>query len=159
MRVHDALAWLSQVTMFLVMGLLVFPSRLVEVAPTGLLLAGFLAVVARPLIVWLCLLPFRYPAREVAYIGWVGLRGAVPIILAAFPVLAGAPGAERIFNIVFFIVVANAIVPGGTVPWVTRRLKLEASEPPAPMAVLEIESIQPLSGRLSSYYIDEALAV
>ena len=67
-------------------------------------------------------LPLRFPGTRSLYVGWVGLRGAVPIILAMFPVLAGAPGATRIFNIVFFIVVLNAILPGTTVPWVTRRL-------------------------------------
>ncbi|HEU4628617.1 MAG TPA: potassium/proton antiporter [Gemmatimonadaceae bacterium] len=159
LRVHDALAWLSQVTMFLVMGLLVFPTRLLQVAPVGLLVAAFLTLVARPLVVWLCLLPFRYPAREVAYICWVGLRGAVPIILAAYPVLAGAPGAERIFDTVFFVVVTSAFLPGATVAWLARRLGLESTEPPAPLAVLEIESAQPLNGELVSFYIDEALAV
>jgi cell volume regulation protein A len=159
LRVHDALAWLSQIGMFLLLGLLVFPTRLVEVALPGLGLALFATFVARPLVVWLCLLPFRYPWLDVAYIGYVGLRGAVPIVLATFPVLAGAPGAERIFDVVFFIVVMSAIVPGATVPWVTRRLKLESSDPPAPQAVLEIESMRPLSGRLMSFYIDDALAV
>jgi cell volume regulation protein A len=158
-RVHDALAWLSQVTMFMLMGLLVFPSRLLEVAPMGLLLAAFLAIVARPVVVWLCLLPFRYPPREVAYIGWVGLRGAVPIILAAYPVLAGAPGAERIFDIIFFVVVVSALIPGATVSPLARRLGLEASEPPPPEAVLEIEARQPLNGELHSFYVVEALAV
>jgi cell volume regulation protein A len=159
LRVHDAVAWLAQIAMFLMLGLLVFPSRLIEVAPIGLALALFLAVVARPVVVAACLLPFRYRSREVGYIGWVGLRGAVPIILATFPVLAGAPGGERLFTLVFFIVVVNAIVPGATVAWVTRKLHLESDEPPAPAAVLEIESRQPLEGALLSYYVDEALAV
>ena len=159
LRVHDALAWLGQVAMFLVLGLLVFPSRLLDVAWLGLALALFLAIVARPFMVALCLLPFRYTARDIAYVGWVGLRGAVPIVLATFPVLAGAPGAERLFNIVFFIVVVNAIVPGMTVPWITRRLNLESADPPAPQAVLGIESLQPLNGELLSFYVDEALAV
>jgi cell volume regulation protein A len=159
LRVHDALAWLSQIAMFLVLGLLVFPSRLPDVALTGLALAIFLAVIARPIIVAACLVPFGYTTREIALIGWAGLRGAVPIILATFPVLAGAPGATRIFDTVFFIVVANAIIPGGTVPWVTRKLGLESRDPPAPAAVLEVESIRPLRGRLASFYIDEVLAV
>jgi cell volume regulation protein A len=159
LRVHDALAWLSQVAMFLVLGLLVFPSRLFDVALIGLVLALFLAFVARPLVVALCLWPFNYTPRDVAYVGWVGLRGAVPIVLATFPVLAGAPGAERLFTIVFFIVVVNALVPGATVPWVTRKLGLESGDPPAPQAVLGIESMQPLNGELLSFYIDEALAV
>ena len=127
LRVHDALAWLAQIGMFLVLGLLVFPSRLLEVAGIGLGLALVLAIVVRPAIVALCLAPFRYPWRETVYIGWVGLRGAVPIVLATYPVLVGAPGADRIFHVVFFIVVVNALVPGGTVAWATRRLGLQTS--------------------------------
>jgi potassium/hydrogen antiporter len=159
LRVHDALAWLSQVGMFLILGLLVYPSRLIDVAAVGLALAVLLTFVIRPLVVALCLVPFRYPPREVLYIGWVGLRGAVPIVLATFPVLAGAPGAERLFDLVFFIVVATALVPGGTVAWVTRKLGLQSKEPPAPQAVLAIESRQQLEGELMSFYIDEALVV
>lgn len=159
LRVHDALAWLSQVGMFLVLGLLVYPSRLLDVATVGLGIALLLAIIIRPLVVALCLLPFRYPRRETLYIGWVGLRGAVPIVLATFPVLAGAPGAGRLFDLVFFIVVASAVVPGATVAWVTRRLGLQSKEPPAPQAVLAIESRQPLRGELMSFYIDEALVV
>lgn len=159
LRVHDALAWLSQATMFLMLGLLVFPSRLLHVAPVGLLIAAMLSVVARPVVVWLCLLPFRFRAREIAYIGWVGLRGAVPIILATYPVLAGAPQATRIFDIVFFVVVIGAVVPGATAAPLARRLGLESPDPPPPQAVLEIESRQPLNGELLSFYIDEALPI
>jgi cell volume regulation protein A len=159
LRVHDALAWLSQIVMFLMLGLLVFPSRLIEVVWIGLALSLALAVVARPLAVLACLLPFRYPPREIVFIGWVGLRGAVPIILASFPVLAGVPIAPRIFDVVFFIVVVNVLVQGGSVPWLTRKLKLEVAEPPTPRAVLEIESMQPLTGELMSFYIDPVLAV
>jgi cell volume regulation protein A len=159
LRVHDALAWLSQVGMFLILGLLVYPSRLLEVALIGLGIAAVLAFIVRPLVVALCLLPFRYPKKEMFYIGWVGLRGAVPIVLATYPVLAGAPGAGRLFDLVFFIVVASALVPGATVAWVTQRLGLQTREPPAPHAVLAIESRQPLQGELMSFYIDEALVV
>ena len=159
LRVHDAVAWLSQVVMFLVLGLLVVPTRLINVALVGLGLALLLAFVARPLVVFLCLLPFRYPRREVAYIGWVGLRGAVPIVLATFPVLAGAPGALRIFDVVFFIVVISALVPGGTVRWLTRRLGLESGEPPRPPAVLEIASTRVLKGEVLSFFIEPASAV
>ena len=159
LRVHDALAWLAQIGMFLLLGLLVFPSRLPEVASLGLGVALLLACLIRPVVVALCLAPFRYPWIEVLFTGWVGLRGAVPIVLATYPVLAGAPGAERIFDLVFFIVVVNAIVPGGTVAWVTRKLGLHAPEPPAPPAVLAIESRFPLKGELMSFYIDDALVV
>jgi potassium/hydrogen antiporter len=158
-RVHDAAAWLAQIGMFLMLGLLVFPSRMLDVALPGVILALFLALVARPLVAAICLLPFGYRRTEVGYIGWVGLRGAVPIVLATYPVLAGVPAAGRLFDLVFFIVVANSLIPGATVPWVTRLLGLQSEEPPAPRAILEIESAQKLNGMLLSFYIDDALAV
>ena len=158
-RVHDAVAWLSQITMFFLLGLLVTPSRLVPVAALGLGLALFLIFVARPIAVALCLAPFAYTKRDVVFVGWAGLRGAVPIVLATFPVLAGAPGAERIFNLVFFIVVVSALLQGGTIKWLTRVLRLESTEGPRPAAVLEIESAQPLRGELLSFYIDPALGM
>jgi cell volume regulation protein A len=121
---HDAAAWCGQVTMFLVLGLLVFPSRLLQVAGTGLALALILSLVARPVAVFLCLAPFRYPWRETLFVGWTGLRGAVPIILAIFPVLAGVDRSKPLFDVVFFVVVVGALVPGGTVGWAARRLGL-----------------------------------
>ncbi len=158
-RIHDALAWLSQITMFLMLGLLVFPSQLLPVAAVGLGIGLFLAIVARPLAVLPCVLPFGYSPKEAAYIAWVGLRGAVPIILASFPVLAHVPGAGRIFNIVFFIVVVSSLVPGATVRFVTRLLKLSVPEKPAPAAVLEINASHPLKGELTSFFIEPAVAV
>lgn len=158
-RIHDALAWLSQIAMFLTLGLLVFPSRLVPVAGTGLAIALFLAVAARPAAVAACLAPFRFPPRQIGYIGWVGLRGAVPIILATFPVLSGVPGAVEIFNVVFFIVVVNSLIPGITIRWVTRRERLQAEALPSPAAAIEIHSMRPLHGELLSFYVSEALAV
>jgi cell volume regulation protein A len=155
LRVHDALAWLGQVSMFLMLGLLVFPTRLVTVAPVGLVLGLLLAFVARPLVVALCLVPFRYRTNEKAYLGWVGLRGAVPIVLAVFPVLAGAPGAEWLFNVVFFIVLVNSLIPGATVPWVTRKLGLASEDPPPPEAVLEVESHGQLNADLLAFSIDD----
>ncbi len=159
LRVHDFLAWSSQIVMFVALGLLTFPSRLGAAASPGLGLALFLALVARPAVVLPCLLPFRYSWREAVYIAWVGLRGAVPIILATFPVLAGAPGAQRVFDIVFFVVVVNAILPGGTVKHVTRWLGLGEKATPAPEALLEIQSRAPLRGELLSFPIDDALAI
>jgi potassium/hydrogen antiporter len=126
LRVHDGLAWLAQVAMFLMLGLLVFPSRLGAVAVPGTVLALVLAFVARPLVVNLCLLPFRYSGKERLYVGWVGLRGAVPIILATFPVLAQVPGSDTLFNLVFFAVVVSGLLPGATVARVSRWLGVEA---------------------------------
>jgi len=159
LRVHDAAAWFAQVGMFLVFGLLVRPSDLVAVADVGLGVALGLAAVARPAAVALCLLPFRYPLREIAYIGWAGLRGAVPIILALYPVLVGVDDARRIFDVVFFVAVVNAVVPGATLRQVTRRFGLEGKAPPAPHAVLEITSTRLLSEEMMSFYIHAASAV
>ena len=159
LRVHDAIAWFAQVTMFLVLGLLVFPSKLLEVAPIGIGIAIAAAFVARPLAVLLCLVPFKYSVRERGYMSWVGLRGAVPIILATFPVLSGAPGAEQIFNIVFFVVVVNALIPASTVPWLTRKLGLTSDAPPTPPAALEITSTQLLNAEVTGFYVRSASAV
>ena len=158
-RVHDAIAWLAQIVMFLMLGLLVFPSRLVAAAPVGLTVAFLLAFVARPVAVALCLLPFRFAPREIGYIGWVGLRGAVPIILATVPILAGVPDAPLVFDVVFFVVVVSALGQGATVPWLTRRLGLETADPPPPAAVLNIEAREPFTSELHSYYVDELLPV
>ncbi|MEX2152971.1 MAG: potassium/proton antiporter [Gemmatimonadaceae bacterium] len=158
-RTHDAMAWFSQIIMFLVFGLLVFPTQLPAVAVPGIALALVLAFIARPVFALACLLPFGYSVREAGYIGWVGLRGAVPIVLAIFPVLERAPGAHLIFNVVFFVVVANAILPGATVTLATRLFGMEVDEPPRPHAVLELQSQVPLKGDLMTFYVDEALAV
>jgi cell volume regulation protein A len=158
-RVHEALAWMSQIALFLMLGLLVFPSRLLPVAGIGMGIGLFLAVVARPLAIAICLAPFRYSARETAYIGWIGLRGAVPIILGAFPVIAGVPGAERVFNIVFFIVTLSIFLPGATIRPVTKWLRLAVPEQPRPSAVLEINSPHALSSEIASFFIRPEAAV
>lgn len=158
-RVHESLAWLSQIALFLMLGLLVFPSHLLPVAGVGLAAALFLAFVARPLAVLLCLLPLRFPTREIGYIGWIGLRGAVPIILGSIPVLAEVPGAERVFNIVFFIVVVSTVLPGATIRMVTGWLRLAVPEEPQPSAVLEINSAHPLNCDIGSFFIEPSVAV
>ena len=158
-RVHDSMAWFSQVAMFLLLGLLAFPSRVASMTGPGLALGLFLALVARPLVVILLLLPFRMPAREVAFVCWVGLRGAVPIMLATFPVMAGVEGSLRIFDLVFFVVVVSAAVQGTNIRWLARRLGLEAPATPAQSAVLEVLSMQALHGEVASYYVEPASAV
>ncbi len=158
-RIHDALAWVCQVSMFLMLGLLVFPSMLPAVALPGILLGLLLALVARPVAVVLCLLPFRFKRAETAFVAWAGLRGAVPIILACYPVLAGHPHGAELFNLVFFIVVVNAIVPGATLRWVSRRLGLFEHARPTPSAVLEINATSILAGRLLAFRISPQVAV
>ena len=158
-RVHDALGWLSQVMMFLLLGLLVYPTRVWGVAPIGVGIALFLAFVARPLVTALCLAPFRYRWRESAYVGWVGLRGAVPIVLATIPVMAGVEGARPLFDIVFLVVVVGALMPGATVPWATRLLGVESAAPPPPKSSVEIDVRAPKGDALNAYFISPQLAV
>jgi cell volume regulation protein A len=158
-RTHDFVAWASQIGMFILLGLLVVPTRLAAVAGEGLALALMLALVARPLAVAVCLVPLGFGAREIALIGWAGLRGAVPIILAVIPVLAGAPRAGLLFDIVFFVVLVSVVVQGGTVRWLARRLGVAVAEPAIPEAVLEIDSTQPLDVELLTFWVDPASAV
>jgi cell volume regulation protein A len=158
-RVHDAMGWLAQVAMFLVLGLLVFPTRLANAAPTGLAIALTIALVARPVVVGLCLLPFRYNFREIVYIGLVGLRGAVPIVLATIPVLENVAGARELFDVVFFVAVVGAIIPGATVPYITRLLGLESKAPPKPQTTIEIDAGSANGVELHSYYVEASLAV
>lgn len=158
LRVHDAVAWFSQVSMFIMLGLLSTPSRLLDVATLGLGIGFFIAFVARPLAVLACLAPFSFTIKERAYLAWVGLRGAVPIILATFPILAGAPGADEVFHIVFFVVVVGAFIPGATVPWLTKKIGLVSDAPPAPPALLEITSTQLLSSEVVRFFISRVSA-
>jgi cell volume regulation protein A len=158
-RVHDAMAWCSQVAMFLLLGLLASPTRLWAIALPGTALALFLVFVARPVAVVASLVPFRFAPREVAFISWVGLRGAVPIILATYPVLAGIEGGRRIFDLVFFVVVVSTLLQGAPIRWLARRLDLVVPGPPAPRAVLEIVSRDPLAGAVLSFYVEPASAV
>lgn len=136
-RFHDGIARLAQIGMFLMLGLLVTPSDLLPVALDALPIAAVLILVARPLAVWLCLLPFNFPWREQVFVGWVGLRGAVPIILALFPLLAGIPQSATLFNIVFFLVLISLLVQGWTITPLARWLGLEL--PPTSQMVQRVE--------------------
>lgn len=158
-RVHDAAAWMSQVCMFLALGLLVFPSRLLPVAGVGLLLGLVLAIVVRPIVVMVCLAPFRWKTKESAYVGWVGLRGAVPIVLATFPLMAGLPEGDRVFHIVFFIVVLSALVPGASIVPLARRLGLSIPVGTDPAAAIELNSLRQLAGDIRVYPIHPSVAV
>ncbi len=129
LQFHDGVGWLMQIVMFLTLGLLVFPSRLPQVAGVGLLAAAGLIFIARPLGVFIALLAARMGWREKLFISWVGLRGAVPIVLATFPLLAGLPNADQIFNIVFFVVLASVLLQGNTLAGAARLLGLAAKPP------------------------------
>ncbi len=117
----DGYAWLSQAGMFLLLGLLVTPSDVLATLWPALGVAVVLMMVARPVAVWLCLKPFKFESHEIKFISWVGLRGAVPIVLAVFPVMAGVPGAQTFFNVAFVVVLASLILQGATIPWASKR--------------------------------------
>ena len=121
----DGLTWLFQIIMFLMLGLLVNPHEMIEVAVVALLIGVFMIVIGRPLSVFLCLLPFRkITLKSRLFVSWVGLRGAVPIIFATYPVVANVEGSNMIFNIVFFITIVSLIVQGTSVSFVARLLHL-----------------------------------
>lgn len=125
----DGYAWLAQAGMFLLLGLLVTPSTMLHSVGPGLAVAMTLIFVARPLAVWLCLLPFRFTPRETWFIAWVGLRGAVPIVLALFPLLAGTPHASLLFNIAFVVVLASLLTQGTTIGLLARKLGVALPDP------------------------------
>lgn len=139
-RFFDSSAWMSQIILFLTLGLLVFPSRLVPVMLPGLGLALGLILIARPLAVFISLIPFKYSWREKGFISWVGLRGAVPIVLATYPLVAGLPDADLVFNIVFFVVVVSVLLQGTLLPYLARKFDLECTDPPPRKPPIEIIS-------------------
>jgi cell volume regulation protein A len=130
--------------MFLTLGLLVFPSQLSPVALKGTVLAVVLVFIARPLAVAIATLPFAYAWRERLILGWAGLRGAVPVVLATFPVIERVPHSVQFFNIVFFAVLVSTIVQGSTFETFARRLRLTTSEPALPRPLSESGTIRQL---------------
>ena len=154
LRVMDGLAWLAQAGLFLLLGLLVTPSAMLTRAGPALAIAAVLMFVARPLAVAALLAPFRFPPREIAYIAWVGLRGAVPIVLAIFPVLHGIPHAKLLFELAFMVVVTSLLLQGMTLRPFARWLRLELPPPYAPEDRHELESTGPETIELLQYRVD-----
>ncbi len=138
LRVMDGLAWLAQASMFVVLGLLVTPSRLIDQGFDALMIALFLILVARPFAVITGLAFFKYSTREVAYISWVGLRGAVPVTLAIMPLMMGVPGARLLFDVAFAVVILSLLIQGSTIPYMANKLKVVLPKKPEPKEVREV---------------------
>lgn len=150
---HDGIAWAGQIAMFVVLGLLSSPRALLNVGAPALLIAGALTFLARPIAVLLLLLPFRYSFRELTLISWVGLKGAVPIVLATYPLTFGLEAGPLVFNVVFFVVLLSAVIQGGSLPWVARQLKLEQPPQPEPPLSLEISSLRDVDAEIVDYLV------
>jgi cell volume regulation protein A len=144
LQIHDGLAWLAQIILFLLLGLLVTPSQLLATLPQALAIAAVLILLARPLAALVSLLPFGFAKRERAFMAWVGLRGAVPIVLAIFPLMAGVEAAPIIFQVTFVVVLVSMVLQGSTLAPMARWLKLEV--PPKPEPELRVPLQLPATG-------------
>lgn len=143
---HEGLAWVAQLTMFLVLGLLVFPSDLADVAVEGTALALVIVLIARPVATWLATPGMRFSHRQRLVLGWSGLRGAVPVVLATFPVIADVPGSKQFFDIVFFAVLVSTVLQGTTIEPLARRLGAISSrpDPPPPRLRPRVHGLAPI---------------
>ena len=152
---HVGLAWVAQITMFFTLGLLVFPSELGDVALEGTALALVLAFLARPVATFIATAPWRFSTADRVILGWAGLRGAVPVVLSTFPVIAHVSGAENLFNIVFFAVVLSTLLQGVTFEPLAERLGVTSTEPALPRPIVEIGTIRRLGADVIEHEVDE----
>ena len=156
LHMFDGLAWLSQIGMFLMLGLLVTPSEMVIIALPAVLIALFLIFIARPIAVMICLIPFVFSWRERLFIAWVGLRGAVPIILAIFPLLAGLEQAQLLFNLAFVVVLVSLLLQGSSLPLAARLCKVEIPPQPEPLQRTSLDTAIDGDFELLIYQLDNA---
>ncbi|MGH7573686.1 MAG: potassium/proton antiporter [Longimicrobiales bacterium] len=150
---HDGFAWIAQMVMFIMLGLLSTPSDLITVAPTGFLLALVLIFVARPAMVLVTMIPFGFRIGELAFLAWAGLKGAVPIILATYPLMFGVPDATLLFNLVFFVVIVSAIAQGWSLRLMAERIGVQGPALPQPPIALEISSLRHVEGDIVDYSV------
>jgi cell volume regulation protein A len=156
---HDGLAWIAQLGMFFTLGLLIFPSQLGDIAFKGSVLALIVVFVARPAATFLATLTERFNAAERLALGWGGLRGAVPVVLATFPVIEGIPHSLEFFNIVFFAVLLSTVLQGSTFEPLARWLGVTTSEPALPRPLAESGTIRGLGAEVVEYPVlqDDAI--
>lgn len=155
---HEGLGWVAQISLFILLGLLVIPSRLDDVALKGLALSAALILLARPVAAFVATAFARFDARERLMLGWAGLRGATPIWLATFPVVAGVKESNVLFAIVFFVVVSSTLVQGASFEPLARRLGLTTDEPALPRRLLESGRIRRMGGDVIAYRLPPGAA-
>jgi len=156
---HDGLAWVSQIAVFLTLGLLVNPSDFGDIAGEGLLIAAVLMLVARPLAAVISTMPLGLSLRESTLVGWAGLRGAIPIVLATFPVIEGVENADAFFNIVFFVVLASTLIQGASFNTLAGALGLTADQPAISRPLHEVGSIRRLGAEVLDYPVADTDAI
>ncbi|WP_019413583.1 potassium/proton antiporter [Paenisporosarcina sp. TG20] len=155
---HEGFAWLMQITMFVILGLLVFPSDLAQwdLIWKGLILSFVLIVIARPVAVFVSTIFFPYTVKEKLFMSWAGLRGAVPIVLATFPMIAGIDNSTLYFNIVFFIVLSSTLLQGSTIPLVAKLLGLNGPPVPKRIHSLELVSMDRANAEMLEFEVSES---
>ena len=156
---HVGLGWLAQVAMFLTLGLLVFPGDLANVALEGTALGLVIAVVARPVAAFITTLPFGYSPREQVVLGWAGLRGALPVVFATFPVIEGVPNSVEFFNIVFFAVVVSTLLQGATFESLARWLGVTDTEAALPLPLADAGAMRRLGAEVIEYPVGSEHAI
>ncbi|MFC0238094.1 potassium/proton antiporter [Fictibacillus phosphorivorans] len=156
-RFNEGFAWMMQILMFAILGLLVFPSELfhVDIMLKGLMISFVLIVIARPIGVFLSMPTSAFTINEKLFISWSGLRGAVPIVLATFPLIEGVENSQLLFNLVFFVVLTSALIQGSTIPWVAQKLKLTEKEKPTSPHVLELVSMGKANAEIVEFFVPE----
>ena len=154
-KFYDGQAWLMQIILFLTLGLLVFPSRIVPLIGTGLLISAFLIFVARPIAVFIALYFFKINIRSKLFISWVGLRGSVPIVFATYPLIAGIPKAELIFNLVFFISITSVLLQGTTLSYVAKLLHVTVPAKVKRRIGLDFESTDHIKSEMQEVFVAE----
>lgn len=160
-RFSEGFAWMMQILMFVILGLLVFPSDLFtpSIFIQGILLSAILMLVARPAAVFLSTINMKFNNKERIFLSWAGLKGAVPVVLATFPLLAGIENSHQIFNVVFFVVLTSALIQGATIPYVANKLKLNGPKKTAPMQSLELISLGKADAEMIEYEMEGDSAI
>ena len=153
---YDGLSWIAQIGLFVMLGLLVFPSRLLSVSPKGILVALFLIFIARPLVIYLFLLGKKFTFKEKTFIAWGGLKGATPIVFASFAALHFGEKANTLFDIVFFVVLASALIQGSSLKWMAKKLDLIIEAVEDPNFPIDIDLIEKTKNGIVQYTVSQS---